>query len=71
MSLILKQMKNGFGLWRLKEGIDTPPGLTLCTDRGQAVMHGVSEVFPHAEHRECMWHLVQNFKKRFSGKKNL
>ena len=31
-------------------------------------MHGVSEVFPHAEHRECMWHLVQNFKKRFSGK---
>ena len=53
---------------RLKEAIGTPPGLTFCTDCGQAVMHGVSEVFPHAEHRECTWHLVQNFKKRFSGK---
>ena len=31
-------------------------------------MTGVSEVFPNAKHRECMWHLVQNFKKRYSGK---
>lgn len=31
-------------------------------------MHGVSEVFSEAEHRECMYHLVQNFKKRYSGK---
>lgn len=38
------------------------------TDCGQAVMHGVSEVFPGCEHRECMYHLVQNFKKRYSGK---
>ena len=30
-------------------------------------MNGVSEVFPEAEHRECMYHLVQNFKKRYSG----
>ncbi|CAN6218016.1 unnamed protein product, partial [Urochloa humidicola] len=37
-------------------------------DCGQAVMHGVTEVFPNAEHRECMYHLVHNFKKRFSGK---
>ncbi|XP_034570079.1 uncharacterized protein [Setaria viridis] len=53
---------------RLKEAIGTPPGLTFSTDCGQAVMHGVSEVFPNAEHRECMWHLAQSFKKRFSGK---
>jgi hypothetical protein len=53
---------------RLKEAIGTPPGLTVCTDCGQVVMTGVSEVFPNAEHRECMWHLVQNFKKRFTGK---
>ena len=53
---------------RLKEAIGTPPGLTFCTDCGQAVMTGVSEVFPTAEHRECMWHLVQNFKKRYWGK---
>jgi len=31
-------------------------------------MIGVNEVFPNAKHRECMWHLVQNFKKRYSGK---
>ncbi|CAO2177369.1 unnamed protein product, partial [Urochloa humidicola] len=53
---------------RLKEAIGCPPGLTFCTDCGQAVMHGVTEVFPNAEHRECMYHLVHNFKKRFSGK---
>lgn len=45
-----------------------PEGLTICADCGQAVMHGVSTIFPFAEHRECMWHLVQNFKKRYSGK---
>jgi hypothetical protein len=53
----------------LKEAIGTPPGLTFCIDCGQAIMHGVSEVFTYAEYRECMWYLVQNFKKRFSGKK--
>ena len=31
-------------------------------------MTRVNEVFPNAKHRECMWHLVQNFKKRYSGK---
>jgi hypothetical protein len=31
-------------------------------------MTGVSKVFPNAEHRECIWHLVQNFKKKFCGK---
>jgi hypothetical protein len=30
-------------------------------------MHGVGKVFPNAEHRECMYHLVQNFKKNYSG----
>ena len=52
---------------RLKEAIGSPVGLTFSTDCGQAVMNGVSEVFPEAEHRECMYHLVQNFKKRYSG----
>ena len=52
---------------RLKEAIGTPVGLTFSTDCGQTVMNGVSEVFPEAEHRECMYHLVQNFKKRYSG----
>ena len=52
---------------RLKEVIGTPVGLKFSTDCGQAVMHGVSEVFLEAEHREYMYHLVQNFKKRYSG----
>ena len=52
---------------RLKEAIGTPVGLTFSTDCGQAVMNGVSEVFTQAEHRECMYHLVQNFKKRYNG----
>ena len=30
-------------------------------------MAGVKDVFPTAEHRECMLHLVKNFKKRYSG----
>jgi hypothetical protein len=53
---------------RLKEAIGTPPGLTFSTYCDQPVMAGVSEVFPYAKHRECMWHFVQNFKKRYSGK---
>ena len=36
---------------RLKEAIGNPVGLTFITDYGQAVMNGVSEVFPEAEHR--------------------
>uniref|UniRef100_A0ACD5UIK2 Uncharacterized protein n=1 Tax=Avena sativa TaxID=4498 RepID=A0ACD5UIK2_AVESA len=43
-------------------------GLAICTDAGQSVMTGIKEVFPEAEHRECMFHLVSNFKKKFHGK---
>jgi hypothetical protein len=52
----------------LKQAIGSPRGLAICTDAGQAVMTGVKEVFPEAEHRECMYHLVTNFKKKFHGK---
>ena len=41
---------------RLKEAIGTPFGLTFSTDCGLAMMNGVSEVFPQAEYRECMYH---------------
>ena len=53
---------------RLRDAIGSPLGLAICTDAGQAVMVGVKEVFPSAEHRECMLHLVTNFKKRYTGK---
>ncbi|XP_066361349.1 uncharacterized protein [Miscanthus floridulus] len=53
---------------QLREAIGSPRGLAICTDARQAVMVGVAEVFPQAEHRECMFHLVSNFKKKFHGK---
>jgi hypothetical protein len=49
---------------QLAAAIDTPPGLAICTNAGQAVMAGVKEAFSIVEHRECMFHLVNNFKKR-------
>jgi len=52
----------------LKEAIGSPRGLAICMDARQAVMVGVGEVFPEGEHRECMFHLVSNFKKRYHGK---
>jgi hypothetical protein len=52
-------------LSHLRVAIGSPRGLAICTDAGQAVMAGVGEVFPGAEHRECMFHLVTNFKKRY------
>ncbi|RLN13000.1 hypothetical protein C2845_PM09G01870 [Panicum miliaceum] len=54
--------------YMLREVIGSPNGLAICTDAGQPVMTRVEEVFPEAQHRECMFHLVTNFKKRFSGK---
>ena len=51
---------------RVREAIGSPRGLTICTDAGQAVMLGVGDVFPEAEHREYMFHLVSNFKKKIS-----
>ena len=53
---------------RLRDAIGSPVGLAICTDAGQGVMAGVKEVFPNAEHRKCMVHLVSNFKKRYNGK---
>ena len=49
---------------RLRDAIGAPAGLAICTDAGQGVMAGVKEVFPNAEHRECMVRLVSNFKKK-------
>jgi hypothetical protein len=53
---------------KLREAIGSPTGLTICTDAGLAIMGAVFEVFLEVEHRECMFHLVTNFKKRYRGK---
>ena len=52
----------------LRQAIGSPRGLAICTDAGQAVMNGVKTIYPEVEHRECMHHLVTNFKKRYTGK---
>ncbi|XP_052138683.1 uncharacterized protein LOC127757244 [Oryza glaberrima] len=53
---------------RLRDAIGNPDGLAVCTDAGKGVDTAVHQVFPYAEHRECMLHLVNNFKKKFHGK---
>jgi len=53
---------------RLRDAIGSPTGLAICTDACQGVMARVKEVFPNAEDRKCMVHLVSNFKKRYNGK---
>ena len=45
-----------------------PRGLDILHRLWPGGYEWVSEVFPNAEHRECMYHLVHNFKKRYSGK---
>jgi hypothetical protein len=52
---------------RLHDVIGDPPGLVICTDEGKGLII-VTDVFETIEHRECMRHLVTNFKKRFHGK---
>jgi len=62
-------MKIGSGLCK---GLEMPLDHHLVWLHAQmldkAVMAGVKEVFSSAEHRECMLHLVTNFKKRYTGK---
>lgn len=53
---------------RLKEAIRIPPNLAICTDAGKGICEAVSNIFPQVEHRECMRHLVINFRKKFVGK---
>jgi transposase-like protein len=53
---------------KLRDPIGSSEGLAICTDAGQGMMTGVKEVFPVAEHREYMLHLMINFKKRYTGK---
>ena len=53
---------------KLREAIGSPPGLAICSDAGKGIDTAIEKVFEYAEHRECMRHLVVNFKKKFHGK---
>jgi hypothetical protein len=52
---------------RLHDVIGDPPTLTICIDTGKGLIT-IKDVFETSDHRECMRHLVTNFKKRFHGK---
>jgi hypothetical protein len=52
---------------RLHDVIGDPSGLAICTDVGKDLAE-VKSIFTIVEHRECMRHLVTNFKKKFNGK---
>jgi len=55
-------------LQQLRNIIGTSPGLAIHTDACKGLESAVDIVFPGVEHRECMRHLAQNFKKKFKGK---
>jgi hypothetical protein len=52
---------------QLKKAIGDLPLLTICFDSCKGLENAVKNVFPNAEQRECFYHMVRNFKKRFRG----
>jgi hypothetical protein len=52
---------------QLKKAIGDPPLLAVCSDACKGLAKAVKKVFPNAEQRECFYHLVKNFKKKFRG----
>ena len=49
-------------LQNLRNLIGHPPRLTIHTDACKGLETAVEAAFPGVEHRECMRHLVQNFR---------
>jgi MULE transposase domain len=52
---------------QLRHAIGTPSGLAISSDTCKGLASAISSVFPDAKHKECMRHLMENFKKRFHG----
>jgi MULE transposase domain len=52
---------------QLRKAIGDPVGLIISSDASKGLENVVAAVFPNAEHRECLRHLMENFKKRFHG----
>ncbi|GKD02562.1 transposase, MuDR, MULE transposase domain protein [Tanacetum coccineum] len=47
--------------------IATPNGLGISSDMQKGLEVAIMEVYPNAEHRECIRHLYSNFKKKYRG----
>jgi hypothetical protein len=52
---------------QLKLAIGEPKGLAIHTDACKGLESAISMVYANCEHRECMMHLMLNFKKNFKG----
>ncbi|XP_015696419.1 uncharacterized protein LOC102708026 isoform X2 [Oryza brachyantha] len=52
---------------QLRKAIREPKPLAVCTDACKGLEKSVRNVFNGAEQRECFFHLMQNFIKRFHG----
>nr|KAJ0204105.1 hypothetical protein LSAT_V11C500286440 [Lactuca sativa] len=51
----------------LQKAIGTPDGLVISSDMQKGLGAAITQVYPNAEHRECIRHLYNNFKKHFRG----
>ncbi|GJU29551.1 pentatricopeptide repeat-containing protein [Tanacetum coccineum] len=45
----------------------TCQGLTLMSDQHKGLIEAVKEVMPYAEHRQCVRHIYEGFRKLYSG----
>jgi hypothetical protein len=52
---------------QLKLCIGDRKGLAIHTDACKGLENAINAVYPNCEHRECMMHLMLNFKKKFKG----
>jgi transposase-like protein len=44
-----------------------PDGLVISSDMQKGLQNAIENVYPLAEHRECMRHLFSNFKSHYHG----
>ena len=52
---------------QLKKAIGDPPLLAICFDACKGLENALKNVFPNAEQRECFYHMVKNFQRRYRG----
>ena len=52
---------------QLKKAIGDPPLLAIYSDACKGLENAVKSVFPTAEQRECFYHMVKNFQRRYRG----
>ena len=52
---------------QLHKAIGNPPHLAIISDACKGLENAIKTVYPWAEHRECFFHLMKNFSKRFQG----